>query len=1358
MAEAELHKERLQAIAEKRKRQTEIEGKRQQLEDQILQLQHFKSKALREKWLLQGIPAGSAEEEEARRKQSEEDELKVRASMTIQENVELFVIVATPKLQIDSCSRDRLVDMKNSPLRQVQTGQISVQEMGKLEQEIQKLESEESQISAKEQIILEKLKETEKSLDNLQKSFSHQDGDAVNYIYSQIPELPALYSRTADPVPGWDGASRVAALCTMEINVEKDKQTGETKIVSASPVGPDEAHQRGFKVYDDGTKVVYEVHSGGTVVENGVHKLSSKDVDELMQKAGQSSVKGGYETMTVSDRNAVADGNLSHMKEQMLFKEAKLEMVHKPSKGHAVNPQPQDKPCGGKALEASADQPVTMIFMGYQNIDDEEETKKVLGYDETIKAELVLIDEDDEKSLREKTVTDISTMDGNAAELVSGRPLSDTTEPSSPEGKEESLPLEAAPGAGGLDMLLRDLPGPFCCESHEAKEGAGKSSRIPEDDIRLRKNREQNCANFLEPATVFATKEEKMEIEVPVSEHKSITTVASPHPIDNPTHFFSPAASHNGLKDRHERLDSEVAKEIRYLDEVLEANCCDSAADNTFNGTSSPEPSAVSIMDGSGASVDVSNDSVPSGSEENVADKQAPLVVEPLEVSTTDENLKSNGHSLGGQKEDTRESLKVPGSPTSSNSSRRSSKDGETTLTTLKKEAKFELRAFHEDKKPSKLFEDEEEKEKYRVRKVRPSEEMMELEKERRELIKSQAVKKNPNIAAKWWNPPQEKTLEDQLDEEHLESHKKYKERKERQQQQGATPTSPKQASCSFVPPEPVSIKKEDIVTEQIDFSAARKQFQLMEHSGPSQGQAPPRRSGTPKMFSIKPFYKSLNSPNVDRPLSSVTRPVSVCGQTGQLDSATVVKAQKVSCTSEDDASVQTTTADPVRELPYSDSLRAGQASKLWAEDGEFMSAKAVFTVVKDDGQGMLDQFPKSGSASSPPEELDSGLDDLSVRSQDTTVLETLSNDFSMDNISDSGASNETMSALQESSLADFSLPQTPQADTPAECRGEGISKSFSDPGCDSSSSALADSILIDHQLEYHAGLLVQNAIQQAIAEQADKTICKEEEIPAEKEISVKELPTTPGPSPASKEQQNPMFKPPQVSSPVQEKKDTIPKTSKEEDSGLREGKSLQQSPVYSASQPFLVEESRHEVSYFSKYSEAAELRSTASILATQEPEVTVGPFKLRSRKQRTLSMIEEEIRAAQEREEELKRQRQGLQVTPSPVMKTAPPMPTRTVSYKTAPGKIEKIKPPPSPTTEGPVSQSDPLPEEPAGAQRPKNLMQTLMEDYETHKTKRRERMDDSSVLEATRVNRRKSALALRWEAGIYANREEDE
>lgn len=31
-----------------------------------------------------------------------------------------------------------------------------------------------------------------------------------------------------------------------------------------------------------------------------------------------------------------------------------------------------------------------------------------------------------------------------------------------------------------------------------------------------------------------------------------------------------------------------------------------------------------------------------------------------------------------------------------------------------------------------------------------------ELERERQELIKDQAVKKNPGIAKRWWNPPQE--------------------------------------------------------------------------------------------------------------------------------------------------------------------------------------------------------------------------------------------------------------------------------------------------------------------------------------------------------------------------------------------------------------------------------------------------------------------------------------------------------------------------------------------------------------------------------------------------------------------------
>ncbi|XP_030678996.1 A-kinase anchor protein 2 isoform X1 [Nomascus leucogenys] len=1097
MAEAELHKERLQAIAEKRKRQTEIEGKRQQLDEQILLLQHSKSKVLREKWLLQGIPAGTAEEEEARRRQSEEDEFRVKQ---LEDNIQ------------------------------------------RLEQEIQTLESEESQISAKEQIILEKLKETEKSFKDFQKGFSSTDGDAVNYISSQLPDLPILCSRTAEPSPGQDGTSRAAGV-------------------------------------------------------------------------------------------------------------------------------------------------------GWENV-----------------------------------------------LLKGGESASNATETSGP------------------DMTIKKAP------------------QLSEDDIRLKSEGDNYSATLLEPATSSLSPDHKnMEIEVSVAECKSVPGITStPHPVDHPSAFYSPP--HNGLlTDHHESLDNDVAREIRYLDEVLEANCCDSAVDGTYNGTSSPEPGAVVLVGGLSPPVHEATQPEPT---ERTASRQAPPHIE-LSNSSPDpmaEAERTNGHSPSQPRDVLGDSLQAPVSPSSTTSSRCSSRDGEFTLTTLKKEAKFELRAFHEDKKPSKLFEDDEhEKEQYCVRKVRPSEEMLELEKERRELIRSQAVKKNPGIAAKWWNPPQEKTIEEQLDEEHLESHKKYKERKERraqqeqlllQQQQQQPPsqlcTAPASShECASM----IDKAKEDIVTEQIDFSAARKQFQLMENSR----QAVTKGQSTPRLFSIKPFYRPLGSVNSDKPLTN-PRPPSVGGPP-EDSGASAAKGQKSPGALETPSAAgsQGNTAPQGKEGPYSEPSKRGPLSKLWAEDGEFTSARAVLTVVKDDDHGILDQFSRSVNVSLTQEELDSGLDELSVRSQDTTVLETLSNDFSMDNISDSGASNETTNALQENSLADFSLPQTPQTDNPSEGRGEGVSKSFSDHGFYSPSSTLGDSPSVDDPLEYQAGLLVQNAIQQAIAEQVDKAVSKTSRDGAEQqgpEATVEEAEA----GAFGSEKPQSMFEPPQVSSPVQEKRDVLPKILPAEDRALRERGPPQPLPAVQPSGPINMEETRPEGSYFSKYSEAAELRSTASLLATQESDVMVGPFKLRSRKQRTLSMIEEEIRAAQEREEELKRQRQVLQSTQSPRTKNAPSLPSR-MCYKTAPGKIEKVKPPPSPTTEGPSLQPDLAPEEAAGTQRPKNLMQTLMEDYETHKSKRRERMDDSSytskllsckvtseVLEATRVNRRKSALALRWEAGIYANQEEED
>ena len=80
-----------------------------------------------------------------------------------------------------------------------------------------------------------------------------------------------------------------------------------------------------------------------------------------------------------------------------------------------------------------------------------------------------------------------------------------------------------------------------------------------------------------------------------------------------------------------------------------------------------------------------------------------------------------------------------------------------------------------------------------------------------------------------------------------------------------------------------------------------------------------------------------------------------------------------------------------------------------------------------------------------------------------------------------------------------------------------------------------------------------------------------------------------------------------------------------------------------------------------------------------------------------------------------------------------------RTAPYKLWPnpvvlsvGKIEKIRsaPPVSPSlSEGPPASplSDQGSDDSGG--RPKNFMQTLMEDYETHKVKRRDKQEDNSV-----------------------------
>uniref|UniRef100_A0A8C3BQ77 Paralemmin-1 n=1 Tax=Cairina moschata TaxID=8855 RepID=A0A8C3BQ77_CAIMO len=322
-----LQQERLQAIAEKRKRQTEIENKRRQLEDDRRQLQHLKSKALRERWLLEGAPSSASEEDEAMKKQMQEDEVKTKE---LEETIQ------------------------------------------RLEKELETLENSSSVASTKENLAevaaVPAKEEKAEMVPNAQKS---PLGTAVAKKVSSSP---------MKAVEGTDMMK--AAMYSVEITVEKDRVTGETKVLSSTTLLPQNHCLQGVKVYEDELKVVHAVSAEAGALQNGAHPLSSSEVDELLHKADE---------VTLSEAKAGEEAAGSAPSSQKPTPRREITGLQaKPRENSTALPP-------GEGAEPSREQPVTMIFMGYQNVEDENETKKVLGLEGTIKAELVVIEDAESK-------------------------------------------------------------------------------------------------------------------------------------------------------------------------------------------------------------------------------------------------------------------------------------------------------------------------------------------------------------------------------------------------------------------------------------------------------------------------------------------------------------------------------------------------------------------------------------------------------------------------------------------------------------------------------------------------------------------------------------------------------------------------------------------------------------------------------------------------------------------------------------------------------------------------------------------------------------------------------------------------
>ncbi|XP_071583794.1 paralemmin-1 isoform X4 [Heliangelus exortis] len=318
-----LQQERLQAIAEKRKRQTEIENKRRQLEDDRRQLQHLKSKALRERWLLEGAPASGSEEDEAMKKQMQEDEVKTKE---LEETIQ------------------------------------------RLEKELEMLENSSSAASTKENLV-----------------------EVAALAKEEKPEA----------VPN----TQKSPLGT--VKAEKKVSSSPMKVVEGT---------------DMLKAVVHAVGAEDGALQNGAHPLSSSEVDELLHKADEATLSeaAGRETPAKAGKEP---GSTPGSQKPT----PRREITGLQTKARESSTVP------GEGTEPSREQPVTMIFMGYQNVEDEDETKKVLGLEGTIKAELVVIE--DAESKPELARKDHAPPNGTALEPVAApAPAEETPGGQKPSG------------------------------------------------------------------------------------------------------------------------------------------------------------------------------------------------------------------------------------------------------------------------------------------------------------------------------------------------------------------------------------------------------------------------------------------------------------------------------------------------------------------------------------------------------------------------------------------------------------------------------------------------------------------------------------------------------------------------------------------------------------------------------------------------------------------------------------------------------------------------------------------------------------------------------------------------------------
>ena len=197
--------------------------------------------------------------------------------------------------------------------------------------------------------------------------------------------------------------------------------------------------------------MVHEVNG-----ENGVHQLSANEVDELIHKADESMMSDATTAGTTSTAPVVpTDAELAAEQQTTPQKE----ITGMEAKAGGASPQP-----GGGEVEASAENPVTMVFMGYQSVEDEAETNKVLGLEGTVKAQLVVIEDGEGKNVTVgPTPATVTITEGGAKEEQSPPPNGSAADTAKTPQETSSAKEKGGEPEGGTTELNNKEKQPCKC-------------------------------------------------------------------------------------------------------------------------------------------------------------------------------------------------------------------------------------------------------------------------------------------------------------------------------------------------------------------------------------------------------------------------------------------------------------------------------------------------------------------------------------------------------------------------------------------------------------------------------------------------------------------------------------------------------------------------------------------------------------------------------------------------------------------------------------------------------------------------------------------------------------------------------